>query len=151
LKTFQDNWLDMVSGLMMPVARPLNPMTALFEHYPWMSSLMRLWVNNLGSTATTTWMSLLKKEIDHLSYETGLMKKSLNQLQNDNFLSPDRESAMNEIIRLQKESTTRTMGLISELTALKTAVHDLRTALRKQKKIAYHPLKEEMNQPQPHI
>lgn len=151
LKTFQNKWQDIISGLMMPVARPLNPMTALFEHYPWISGIMRPWVNNLGSTATTTWMSLLKKEIDHLTYETGLMKKSLNQLQNHNFFSPDKESSMNEVIRLQKESVARTMGLISELTILKTAVHDLRTALRKQKKIAYHALKEEMNQPQPHI
>jgi len=147
---FPEYLLKTFGRLMMPWTWKQAPATASTDPIFSMPGVMRLWMDILGSTATSTWISLLKKDIDYLVYETGRIKETLKQLQSQNLISRNGENVLNELAALQRDSAVKTAVLAGELKALKTAVHDLKSSLRKQKQIAYHSLKNEKNRPRPH-
>ena len=134
----------------MPWIRAQVPATATADYLFSMPGIMRLWMDIFGSAATNTWISLLKKDIEYLVYETGRIKETLKQLQSQSLISRSGEGVLNDIAALQRDYTAQTIVLAEELKALKTAVHDLRAALRKQKPMTYRSLKDEKGRPQPH-
>jgi hypothetical protein len=149
-KAYQDTWQMMTAWLMMPLSGLQHPEPPAFGHLFWMPGIARFWMDVLGATTTSTWISVLKKDIDNLIYETGRMREVINELKNQNLFSHSREGVMNEIVSLQRDAAARTMVLAGEMAALKTAVHELISALKKQNKTAHHPPKDKKGQPQPH-
>jgi hypothetical protein len=147
---FSEYWLRTINRLMMPWTWTQAPATASGDPVFSIPGNMRLWMDILGSTSTNTWISLLKKDIDYLVYETGRIRETLKQLQSQNLISRNGESALNEVVALQRNSVAQTAVLAGELKALKTAVNDLKSSLRKQKQMAYHSLKNEKSRPRPH-
>jgi len=147
---FSEYWLKTISRLMMPWTWPQTPATASADPIFSVPGNMRFWMDIVGSTATSTWISLIKKDIDYLVYETGRIKETLKQLQSQNLMSHNGESTLSEFASLQRDSVAQTAVLAGELKALKTAVHDLKSSLKKQKQLAYHSLKNEKSRPRTH-
>ncbi len=147
---FSEYWLKTISRLMMPWIWPQTPATASADPIFSVPGNMRFWMDIVGSTATSTWISLIKKDIDYLVYETGRIKETLKQLQSQNLISRNGESALSEFAALQRDSVAQTAVLAGELKALKTAVHDLKSSLKKQKPLAYQSLKNEKIRPRTH-
>jgi len=149
-RSYQETWQKMIAWLVMPLPGLQKPEPTIFDYFFPTSGVVRFWTDLLGTTATNTWMSLLKKDIDHLIYETNRMKEMMTEFKNQNQSSHGREGVMNEIVAQQRDAAARTMILAGEMAAVKTALHDLRSALKKQDKAAHHAPKDEKGQLRSH-